>query len=105
MGRPSRRDQAGWRECGGWQVTDIRSVLDTIKRDAGLTDPAQIALVSRVTVDFAQLQARAAAGEDVAEELKVVTATALNLSENVRNVMANQLAGWLSALLFKVLSA
>lgn len=86
-------------------MTDIRSVLDTIKRDAGLTDQAQIALVSRVTVDFAQLQARAAAGEDVAEELKVVTATALNLSENVRNVMANQLAGWLSALLFKVLSA
>lgn len=86
-------------------MTDIRSVLDTIKRDAGLTDPAQIALVSRVTVDFAQLQARAASGEDVAEELKVVTATALNLSENVRNVMANQLAGWLSALLFKVLSA
>lgn len=86
-------------------MTDIRSVLDTIMRDAGLTDPAQIALVCRVTVDFAQLQARAAAGEDVAEELKVVTATALNLSENVRNVMANQLAGWLSALLFKVLSA
>ena len=44
-------------------------------------------------------------GEDVAEELKVVAATALNLSENVRNVMANQLAGWLSAMLFKVLSA
>ena len=42
MGRPGRRDQAGWRECGGWQVTDIRSVLDTIKRDAGLTDPAQM---------------------------------------------------------------
>ena len=86
-------------------MTSINDVLESIKRDAGLTDPKQIELVARVTVDFTQLQARAAAGEDVAEELAIVNATAMNIAENVRNVMANQLSRWFATLLFKALAA
>ena len=84
-------------------MNDLRDTLDAIKRDAGLTDPKQIELVARVAVDFTQLQARAAAGENVDKEIAVVAATALNLSEHVRNVMSQQLSKWLTGLLVRVL--
>jgi hypothetical protein len=70
---------------------NLGDALKQIQAEAGFTDPAQVALVARVTMDAGQLQARAMAGEDVASELDVVAATAANLSEHVRNVIGRHL--------------
>lgn len=69
----------------------IEDTLRQIQAEAGFTDPEQIALVARVTLDAAQLQARAMGGENVEGELAIVTATAANLSEHVRNVIGRHL--------------
>lgn len=83
-----------------WEAT-----LERIKRSVGVRDPALVALAVRVAADAAQLQARAAVGEDVSGEVKVVEASALNLSENARNVVGRELLGFLTSVLTKIARA
>ncbi len=78
---------------------DIQSMLDSLKADAGLTDPAMIALLSRVMVDYSALQARAVAGQDVVQELLLVQATVANLDEHVRGVFTLHFQNWVQNLL------
>ena len=68
-------------------MNGLDDIVEIVKKQAGLTDPEQIALVSRVVANSTALAARAAAGEKVDEELVIVRATALNLSEHARNVL------------------
>lgn len=82
---------------------DIEAVLNQIKVDAGLNDPATVLLVSRVLVDYSALQARAVAGEDVARELAIVAATAANLDEHTRQVVQSTFQLWLQNLLARAL--
>ncbi len=81
----------------------IADTLRAIQAEAGLKDPAQVALVARVTLDAGQLQARAMAGEDVAKELDVVAATAANLAEHVRNVIGKHLLSAATNVLMRAL--
>lgn len=78
---------------------DIQSMLDRMKADSGITDPAVIALLSRVMVDYTALQARAVAGEDVLKELLTVKATVANLDEHTRNVFTQHFQTWVQNLL------
>lgn len=83
----------------------LADTLKAIQAEAGLTDPHQVALVARVTLDAGQLQARSMAGEDVAKELDIVAATAANLSEHVRNVIGRHLLTAATSGLMRALGA
>ena len=56
-----------------------------------------------MAADATQLQARATAGEDVQQEIAVVQATALNLSEHVRNLIGNWLLTAVTGIAFRAL--
>lgn len=84
-------------------MNDLQAVIDRIKTDLGATDPERLALVSRLTIDAAGLQARALAGEDVTQEMAIVAATAGNLDHHARGVIGSQLSTWLTGLLAKAL--
>lgn len=77
----------------------LQDLLDRIKSDSGIQDPDRIALLTRVTMDAATLQARAAAGIDVSKEMLVLQATAANLDEKARQVITTNFTLWLSNLL------
>lgn len=68
-------------------MNGIEDIVEIVKKQAGLTDPEHIALVSRVVTHSTALAARSAAGENVDEDMAVLRATALNLSEHARNVL------------------
>ena len=70
---------------------------------AGVTDPQILELAIRTTLDASQLQARAAAGEDVEKEIAIVQATALNLSEHVRNLIGNWILDAATSIAFRAL--
>mgnify|MGYP003451220999 FL=1 len=70
---------------------------------AGVTDPQILELSVRVALDASQLQARATAGEDVQQEIAIVQATALNLSEHVRNLIGNWLLTAATSIAFRAL--
>lgn len=82
---------------------NARELLERIQRDAGLTDPEQILLVSRIINRAAFLQGRSMAGEDVAAELKHVEAQAANLDQHVRGVVQNVYLSWTQELLARAL--
>ena len=65
---------------------NLQEIIEQIKTESGLTNPAQIEIMSRTITRATELGSRQLAGEDVSEELAIVKATALNLSEHVRNV-------------------
>lgn len=72
-------------------MSKLEDIIEVVKTQAGLTDPDQIALVSRIVANAMSLAARAAAGENVDEDMAVVRATALNLSEHARNVLGRNI--------------
>lgn len=61
-----------------------------------ITDPEQIALVSRTTIDYAALSARAMSGEDVSEEIAIAEATAMNLDRATRKNIGDALVTFLN---------
>lgn len=66
-------------------------VVERIKSRTGITDPDMIALISRVTVRYGELQTRALAGENVEQELAIVEATAMSLDSATRRVIGEEL--------------
>ena len=85
-------------------MTPFQDRLARIKVDLGAAaDPERVALVARITVRAAGLHARALAGEDVSAELGHLNAQALNLEENVRQVVGRHLMGLATDILSKAL--
>lgn len=78
---------------------DLQKLIDRITTDLGVKDPEKIALLSRLAVDAASLQARALAGLPVEAEMRVLQATAANLDERSRQVVSTNFATWLQGLL------
>ena len=87
----------------------LEDIIGLARDASGLTDPEQIALLSRVITSTAELTVRAAAGENVDEDAAILRATALNLSEHTRNVIGRNVLAYVqemvSMLLTKVLVA
>jgi hypothetical protein len=77
--------------------------IERIKTDIGIDDPARAALVARITVRAAGLQARGLSGEDVAAELAHVAAQAANLDEHARHTVGKHLLGLATDILSKAL--
>lgn len=84
-------------------MNDLKARLEAIKAEAGLQNPERIALLARITLDAAALQARAAAGEDVSGELLHVAAQAANLDETARQIVGKHLMGLATDVLSKAL--
>jgi hypothetical protein len=84
-------------------VNDLAQLLERIKAKTGIQDPERLLLVTRVGFDYAALQARAMAGENVTEELAIVAATAANLDEHARGVIGTEFLAWTQGLLAKAL--
>jgi hypothetical protein len=78
---------------------DVELLVERIKSESGITDPEQVAILVRVSVRATELAARAATGQDVQKELDILHATALNLSEKVRNVIGAQVTSFLTTIL------
>ena len=68
-------------------------IIQTLLRRATIDDPDQQALIARTMTRAIELSARAAAGEDVEAEIKIVEATALNLTEFVRQQARSLILG------------
>lgn len=83
---------------------NLEAILENIKNEAGLTDPAQIELLARTITRTAELTTRKLAGEDVEEELAIVKATALNLSAHVRNVAFEHALSYVHSIVTGVLT-
>lgn len=82
----------------------LEELAERVKRESGLTDPAQIAILVRVTLRTAELAARAALGEDVQKEQDILHATTLNLSEHVRNIIGSNVQSFLVTKVTEVLT-
>ena len=68
-------------------------IVQTLLRRATIDDPEQQALIARTMARAIELSARAAAGEDVDDEIKIVKATALNFTEFVRQQARSLILG------------
>ena len=74
-------------------MNDVEEIIQTLLRRATIDDPHQQELIARTMTRAIELSARAAAGEDVDDELQVVRATALNLTEFVRQQARSLILG------------
>lgn len=82
----------------------LEELVERVKSESGLTDPAQVGIMVRVTLRTAELAARAALGEDVQKEQDILHATTLNLSEHVRNIIGSNVQSFLVTKLTGVLT-
>lgn len=82
----------------------IQALVDKIKVEAKLNDPAQVQLVTQLTLDSSVLAARAAAGEDVSTEAKFLKASLLNIAEHARDVVANNIMAFFTTVISNVLA-
>lgn len=85
-------------------MNDVRELVARIQREAGLTDPEQIAMLARTATRAIELTARAAAGENVEEDIATVRATALNLSERAQFALTSNVLAWVTTLATNVLT-
>lgn len=83
--------------------SELQAVIGRIIIQTKVTSSERIALITRVTTDYANLSSRALAGEDVETELALVQASVLNLDRATRKVIGDQLSQWISATLQSVL--
>lgn len=88
----------------GPQVSDLEAMLERIKRDSGINDPEQVAMLARTATKATELAARSALGEDVEDEMQKLKAIALNLDENVRRVAGMQIALYLQSFFAGILT-
>lgn len=82
----------------------IEELIERIKADSGLTSPEDLALVARVAARAIELGGRAAAGEDVSEELAIVKATALNLSERAKVAISTNVLAFIQGTFTNVIT-
>lgn len=83
--------------------TPLSVVIGKIIIDSKITDPEHIALVTRVTTDYASLSSRAIGGEDVAAELAIVEASIANIDAATRKAIGTNLSLWISTMLQGIL--
>lgn len=84
-------------------MNPLEDRLARIQTDLGITDPEKMALLARTALHLGALQARALAGEDVEQEMKVIEATIANLDEHTRLVLGRHLVGLATDVLGKAL--
>ena len=82
----------------------IDQIIQRVKNSSGITDPEQIEMIARTVTRSTELASMAALGSDVSEELSIVKATALNLSENVRNKVSEELLAFINQFVIAALT-
>lgn len=85
-------------------MDEVRQLFEGIKGDMTLTVDEQV-MVHAVITDTVALGARQLAGEDVAAELALVKATALNIADAKRLVVQNRLENFMQGLITKLIAA
>jgi len=85
-------------------VNPFEQMAERIKTNLGVTDPEKIEMISRVTVRYGELQSRALSGEDVAQDLAVIEATALSLDSATRRAIGNEIQSFATTALSGILT-
>lgn len=79
----------------------LDGLLDKIKAESGVTDPATAALIARITLNAVAVGARMAAGENVAEQLDNLKAQKSNLEAKFLRVVATNVTSYLQEAILK----
>lgn len=77
---------------------NLQELIEKVKRESGLTDPEHIAMLARLTVRSAELVAAQAIGENVDDEIAIVKATALNLTEHAKSVLSANVLSFINTI-------
>lgn len=85
----------------------LERLIQKILAESGSGDPNHLALVSRVATDYVGLTALHLSGGDVAEELAIVEASAMNLDRGAKRVIGENISQFMTeatqSLLIKLL--
>lgn len=74
-------------------------LINKIKTDASITDPAEAKLIADIVFDASMLASRAATGEDVTTELNFAKASLLNIADKHRQIVVINLMGFFQNLI------
>lgn len=86
-------------------ANEAKDVLARIQGSLNYDDPEKIQLVADLLFDTVALQARALAGEDVADKIKEVYASSLNLADKDRQVVVMHILNFAQGLATRVVTA
>lgn len=77
----------------------VLELLETIKKQASISSPEEVELVSQIISDSMILSAKALSGENVDEEVKIVYATMLNIADGKRQVVVTHILNFVNSLI------
>lgn len=84
---------------------EAKSTLKNIESNLSHKDPEKMKIVAQLLYDSVALQARALAGEDVADKIKEVYASSLNLADADRQVVVMGIINFAQGFASRVVTA